>query len=193
MLLVSYGMPRSASTFVYQLSGSLIREHCANVGLEFVDLWYLDSFGLENAVERCRLDDRVWAIAKVHCRPSKSINDSVLVTATFRDPMYCAASLRRVAELEPDRFGQRTFLESHSESMRSVATCREWLQFKRVLPLHFDDITANPHEVANRLAEHCSLVCDAERCVAPFVADKSLIVEYSEGHKLLGPLPYWQK
>lgn len=195
MLIISYGIPRSGSTFLYQLQREMLEMHCERRGMMYLDLEFRNTTAeVEELIAEYADRDDTAAIVKVHCAISEEIatairDERVLASATYRSAVEAAAS-RRAISLVDERFTQASFEKAWTVTLKDIDRFWGWYSTHRVVPVGFPSLVSNPRAVAVSMAVRWKIECDADQLALRY-RDRSLIYEYSPRRKPLGPLPYW--
>lgn len=208
MIYLSYGMPKSASSFCAQIVRELLKRHADANGLRFLMVRDLlpenpqgaffvpsPSFGLDDFL-RVALEassDGVCMPVKLHARITpyaKSLIESgaILASASFRHPGDCILSLmdayrREAADPQrKNRFpGGRDFDSALKACQGSGRVFIEWANVKNVELVYFNDIAANPHGVLERLKRQIGCSISDHEWLDRYLDDKSLIFEFNKG------------
>lgn len=207
MLCFSYGMAKSGSTYVYQMTRHLLWKFARVRGGKTYELGDFvpdlrgDYFPGNRDID-CHLDqimdevgqdlDRVMVIKLYSpCTPKikKLIESgSARATSTYRHPADIGLSLLDVARNEREE-GKTRFssITDHRVAMDTIETnlanLRTWHSCSGVLAIHYDAIAGNPYGVGEALANYLGVDLNARNIVNYFEADKSRIGEFNVGQK----------
>ncbi len=207
MIYLSYGLPRSGSSFCYQIIHDLLARYSVMNGLRLgnirdilpghpYELFFQpsDSSSLDALLEKAlRMSDQKMCLAiKAHCgltEYAKNLleNKKILANASFRHPGDCILSYmdayrREKVEQKASRFPQGNNFERSLEVYEYHAnTFLKWAHTRNVLLIYYDEIVGNPEIVVKRLKQQIGLDIDEAEVLKPYLADKTKILEFNKG------------
>lgn len=210
MIIISYGMVKSASSFTFQLVSGACVEHCNAVGGECYALGgILDEFSGNFVATSSELEDVVielsgldidWGcnfiVIKTHSAPTPRLIEllpelPMCVVANFRDPAEIALSLRDVVIKENhegvSRFNKKyiDLKNSHGGLKFHEKNFLSWVNNIAVHEVFYDEIVCTPVKVLRRLSHTLGLQnVDADKIVSGYLHDKSKIREFNKGELL---------
>lgn len=211
MIVICYGMPKSASTFTVQLATALVDcQHNQSKLYEYLPegvnpsaknkIVYIQE--LDKVI--CDLVDRVPSdrvlVVKTHCPLSKPIESALesgnaLAIVNYRNPYDIMVSLKDVGERErlKEKSKQRpefAWIKSIDDTKRNirgiVSTAKTWLDKKSesLLCISYQSIEKTPLNVALDIDKFIQLnlkPSSIRTIVDGFISDKSKIGEYNVG------------
>lgn len=207
MIVLSHGMAKSASSFVFQITHGLIHSHCRTAGGVVLDLkkYCLSSNGLflndaeniDEVIEKkifeigaSNCDERNYLHIKIHRRCTPYVHQlidegKVIVISTYRDPRDIALSLIDAGRIDKERGKARfTQYETVTDTIDTVEyqlDCfNTWLNVKNIEFISFDQIATKPFDVGKRIAARLKIPYD-ESIVEELLINKSNIWEYNKG------------
>lgn len=197
MIYISYGVPKSASTFTYVVTEHVLR----TAGLAPVELSeaakgnksrlnYVDPIN-GAALDRIRaeLGDRS-AVIKTHGAPDRHVLDAVehgdvFASAVIRDPREIALSLldhgRRSRNLGVGDFADfMTPTDTFSALDDQFARLSRWLQSGKVLLLTYDEIAFDTEFAVQRIIDQLGLPV-AAAAVLSALPDRDKVEQFNKG------------
>ncbi len=200
MIYLSYGMPKSASTFCYQLAESMLRQagHIREeICKKFLPESFHSAFMTLNHDEIVQIDhylpfDKI-LIIKTHAKLSKSINhllDSgrIKASATFRDPRDAAISLVDAGENDRklNKFRKFNEINDLEDAFLVYKYAKynfiQWLTHTNVLKISFNLLALDPIEAALRIRNYLDIDVDVTPIVAKYSENpKKKIWEFNIG------------
>ena len=202
MIILCYGMPKSASSFVFQMvvdmanlagySQSECRERYleADMRHSFQNLYSARFRSFLHAIPKEEL-----YVLKTHGNYCELISQAltrseISALATFRDPLDIAVSLLDVGQSE-----RKSHLADQREYFANIHTiddvvtdidkyvldAEKWLLDPLVLNIPYNDILMNAEAVAIKIQEFFNLGDQAESVCRNYLADKNKIWEYNIG------------
>lgn len=206
MLIFSYGMPKSASTYAFQLSLRLLQRASVSTGFRVLSPkqvlqggdheWYLhenidlDAFAV-HALQRIAEDSGTVSLVKTHHRCTAGVQRLInegkaKAIATFRHPQELALSLIDATRIDVrkgrKRFGLRDIPGTIPAIGRSIDRFKSWLAAPGTFPLLFDELVCEPNHIVCQLAEYFGVDGDPNAVVSYFEKDKQgRIGEFNKG------------
>jgi hypothetical protein len=205
MIVVSYGMIKSASTFVFQISSDILKRRSQEEDVAMVDPSELDarivanfvpgnvdlSAIVEKLLERQEAEGVIHAIVKSHVECPKRIrglldDGEIVATASFRHPAEVALSLIDAAindrKQNRGRFDEYDTWDAAVAQLPYQARCfQSWVESKSVLPVYYDDVASNPLEAMRKVSNLLDYQGPIESIVLPYLENKSKIAEFNKG------------
>jgi len=183
MIYLSHGLPKSASTFCYQLGNEMLRQ-TGHVREEICEIYLpveyhvaFMNFEKDEILQMSDFipDDKI-LIVKTHTRLNDSIDrllkdGKLKATATFRDPRDAAISLLDSGEKDRRLNKNRPFSEIFTldHAFDYLKKYEEiiipWLNHPDVLKLSYNLIAQNPIEAARRIRSHLNIDADVTRVI----------------------------
>ena len=200
MIYLSFGVPRSASSYCYQITELLLQEETKHSKRRFLHLdeispiphrYYFSPEDSKMALDELidylipRVKDDL-IIIKVHCFPTQHIIDlidrkAIFASASFRNPLDVICSLMDAYKHDPIRCPDGSSLEHSVKSvMWYFLAFKEWTQSKNVLPVFYKDIKYNPHIIARYICEQLNIDTSFSYLVERF-QDNRDIIEFNIG------------
>ena len=202
MIILSYGMPKSASSFAFQLVCEMARLEGFDqfkLRTEYFEGEAQDAFQMlndnnfpefVNAVPRDGL-----CVIKTHGAYCKAIEVALdegraRALATFRDPLDIAVSLLDTGESErarPEAEQRAWFANIHTltDTLKtidwSVSEADKWLSDDSVVNVSYRSLFEDPLAVATDLQAHFDLGDHAAEVCDRLLSDKTRILEYNVG------------
>lgn len=199
MIVISYGMVKSASTFCFQITHDMLKANGHDqVAIrsslpprwqnQFQNLRRGDARELHAIVPRNAI-----MLIKTHSLPPKDMKRQLskgiaLATATIRDPRDCVVSYIDAVAREVREGTARRFSTPASSPMEAakiieshVKHAIKWLNLANVLPIPYDLLASDPHTAAERIAMHVGIDVEIDEILRPYLQDRSLIWEYNVG------------
>jgi len=186
MILLSYGMPKSASTFCYQVENEMLcqvghirKEICETyLPVEFHPA-FLEFNNNEIIPMSERIPDDKILIVKTHTLLRDPIDrllksGKLKATATFRDPRDAAISLLNSGEKDRKQNVKRSFsdLFTIDQAIQILKNYEEiltpWLKHPNVLKLSYNLLSSNPGEAAIRIRDYLQIDADVTPVVEKF-------------------------
>lgn len=203
MIFITYGIPKSASTYAFTLIRDLTGRYVDAHRKKLISVYDLgatsqESYFFEPITSGLTLDDLLRratgkvgdgdiVLVKVHCGCSRYARDlirdgQVTAAVSFRHPADCILSLLDAYRKDPGRFKGGRDMETAIDSLRRhTEKFQTWLQ-KENLYIYFDDLVSRPETVAADIAERIGLSVDVSEIVAYYEADKeNNILEFNKG------------
>ena len=205
MVIICYGMIKSASTFTFQVVQELAKKHCANSGLRYVSLPDLDSrfkFGFVDAktdfklllsvLENTALDvfgEQHIAI-KTHAPPVHFneilSKEGVRVVANYRHPADIVLSLVDAAKRDKargrSRFDSYNTLEKAANQLPyQCQSFMQWKQLGDVFNIYYDDVVSEPLNTFRELTSYLNIEQDPREILHYFLNSRNRIVECNKG------------
>jgi hypothetical protein len=198
MIYICYGVTKSASTFLYQLTEETFRSggrRVAHLGPPF-----RPRLSVDNYIERIDLD--FLARLKTELRPDEDVvlkthgllypemrdlvqAGAVLANASIRDPREIALSM--VDHGVRSRHVRQKAFSEHHDVRDTLATLddqferfRVWSSASRVQVFTFNQICFSTAEVVDRLAKQIGVEVDASAVATKF-GDRTRIGQFSKG------------
>lgn len=215
MIYITFGQPKSGSTFVTQLVSRVI-DLSSGIEADEVKRRYLppplqatfqklDGAVLEE-IRSC-IPDNVPYVIKTHRHPDPTVkalveSGAVLACVSFRDPRDVALSLldagtrvRAAGENRPAFTAIRDLDDTLPQVRFGLRNLKQWLDLKRPLFIPFDLIRTAPEAIAAQVIDQLAATSvDPASVVRPFVEDKTRIIEFNKGvagrHMTMMPLEY---
>jgi hypothetical protein len=202
MLFICFGIPKSASTFVYQLVEYAVRNACEVNGRKFSTLRQLNDRYPEHDFVEDVLKDRsdcseenrlehlslfvndllrdhdelrhIDLVVKTHLPCSPIIGEMI-----ERGSLNAVVTFRHPAEMILSRLDMahrdgETF--SHTGLVRAYETCINdfftWVSHSPVLAIYYSQLVIQPHLIAQRIAEHVNYCGDIESYINYLLENK---------------------
>lgn len=198
MLLITYGMPRSASTFIWQLTYDIInytnKQHKLKQLLEphqrpnFIYDISQEIDSISNAIP-----DEAFYLIKTHgeyneeLRPFESRNE-LKVICSIRNPYDLCVSWMDVHEKEmregkprPGFEEANTLAKVVEVVKRDISIAEQWLSAENPLIFKYDEITADHGHLIEAIVEHIGIETYLYDKVYNFYLDKRNITEFNKG------------
>jgi hypothetical protein len=197
MIYISYGVPKSASTFAYVITSTIFKTAgCATVQLSEnakgarSRLNYIDPISWK-AIERVRseIGDQS-AVIKTHSAPDERLkraieNGEILASAIVRDPRDIALSLLDHAE-RSRRSGVGDFAKFHSATDvfelldEQIKRLSKWTASSKVLLLTYDEVCFDTESAVRRIILQAGLPV-APETVMSALPNKEEILQFNKG------------
>jgi hypothetical protein len=202
MIIVSYGMQKSASTFVYQLirdmlenaghnqenirNKFLFKENSApyqNLTGEYLE--YFCSVVPENQIYLIKTHSHLDNLMK-----EMLFNKKALALATYRDPLDIVISLLDVGKSEkllPILQQRQPFADINTVSDAInmldwiIPSAESWLECDYVKPISYVDIYLQPYNVAEEIKRLLNLDVNAKIICEKYISNKMAIGEFNKG------------
>jgi len=200
MIYISYGVTKSASTFLYQLTEETFRaagRKVARLGHPFRPLDSVENYF--NFIETELLDEIEKAIGsqdiilKTHGTPPRDLaqlvaSGRVMVSASIRDPREIALSMldhgNRSRRWRASRFSEFVTVADTLHALDLQAACfLSWAGTPGVAVFKYNDICFESAVVVRRIAAQIGVEVDAEAVTRSF-GSKTLIGQFSKGKAL---------
>ena len=207
MLIICYGMIKSASTYTFQVVEDIVKVDCAQKGLDYIKISQLvDSLEYDfidtntdiktvvDAINSSKYD--FWGehhlIVKTHepvtffekaidCRCTKAI-------LNYRHPAEIALSLTEEAKKEKaqglNRFSAYDSFDKALEQLPyQVEAFLSWYKSKNIVchTVSYDNIAKQPVDVLREVADFIGVNVDIENIVTEYKKDNTKIVEFNKG------------
>lgn len=198
-LIMSYGMPKSASTFAWMLlkavarnsGGTVVTLSAAAKGNNSKEDYVLDLEGdradriAQEVGARCVVIKTHSGVRKFTGYRKRFANSFVFVQ--HRDPREIALSLidhgARARKLGIPDFAQCVDFESTYPFIDDAMQClRGWIRRPNSIAISYDDLCFETDQVIRRICAHLGTNADADRVLAAF-SDKSQIIQFNKGVK----------
>jgi len=199
MILISYGLPKSASTFVFFTLTKLAEGAGSPIWRRLEERMPADRMAaFQPKVDRAYLELAYARWPEDELLPIKTHSaldvfvareiwaGRVKATASFRDPRDSALALldagRRDREAGKDSFFAT--LHGMDDAIRvlrkQIGKTMEWLEMPNVMPVPFDLVARHPDALSRRLADFAGTP-DALSRAAEAVPDKEEVPEFNKG------------
>ena len=197
MIYISYGVPKSASTFTYVVTEQVLKT--AGYELATVSdaakgrksrLNYIDPIAwhtIENVAAEIGVQS---AIIKTHGAPDKCLLEAVerrgvFASAVIRDPRDIALSLldhaRRSRELGGGDFAElETVADTFSVIDEQIDRLQRWMQCRKVLLLTYDEISFNTEMAIRRIIAQLGLSVSAASVISA-LPPRARIEQFNKG------------
>jgi hypothetical protein len=199
MIYISYGVSKSASTYIYQLTEEILRvagRHQAKLSTRIKGHPHK-----ENYVEQMTgevLDDaraeigELDVVIKTHSAPDARVladvaAGRVLASAIIRDPREIALSMIDHGK-RAQTLGLKDFTE-FKEPLNVVNNLKgqivrfdKWVSCDKVAVFTYDQVSFHTSRAVERLAAQIGVAVDPQTVIAPFKA-KSMIGQFNKGQK----------
>ena len=204
MIVISCGMPKSASSFVYLLTHEIVNtvspRHLLKHDLpKHLQEHYLGdvSNNLDTLLAHIP-SDQFYAI-KTHQQIDHHIikllhENKVTGTITYRDPYDVLVSMLDVGKkerLKPKEEQRQEFAVFETienvldEIPNYIYGCSSWLaeadNSPNILKFSYEMIKNNPRDVVEKIASSLGIEVDPHKILDKYLQDKSLIWEYNQG------------
>jgi len=202
MIYISYGQPKSASTYVVWLINRILRVHYKVSPREFRhnvlpkdyrnDFQFVSGRLIETMNEFVPAD--FVCPVKTHAPPDETIvrmlaSAEVKACASFRDPRDVALSLLDIGEKERTKETQRpAFANIHTiddvvpKVAKGLRTLKKWLAVEGVLPVPYEMTARRPDLLVMRIIRQLDLgEMDEEEVLRPLEETKRSIPEFNKG------------
>ena len=209
MIIICYGMIKSASTYAFQVTEEIVKQDCENKGLQFykpsqlidsLEYDFLDrTVDLDNIIDalknsECDFNGEHHIVFKTHMERDfllPLINAfNVKVIASFRHPAEIALSLVDVAKKEKlegkNRFASYDTLSLALEQLPYQIGCfYSWLDSEDfcTFTLNYDLVASFDNVLFESLAEYLSVDCNISKILTFFNENSNRIVEFNKGVK----------
>jgi hypothetical protein len=204
MLYISYGMPKSASSFAFQLAAAVAghlskQSETINKMPEHLRASYFDDINVQFKELDSLVSRQDILVLKTHGPlgpdvKQKILNGQALASITLRDPYDILVSLldagtreRERPESEQRPFFSRIFTmeDALTRIPYQLHSASVWMNHvgdsANCLILRFDELTMNPASAVGKFAEHMDVICDHDSIAQSFISDKSKIREFNVG------------
>lgn len=186
MIYICYGMTKSASTFLYQLTEESFRlagMAPVRLGPPFRPRGSVDNyFDRIDAALLQRIAGEIPAggsiVLKTHAAPTPEVAEriadgEILASATLRDPREIALSMvdhgRRARRWRNASFAEiATPLDAFASLDNQVESCRRWAEIPGVALFLYNELCFETVESLDRLHRQIGLSIDAEQVMRPF-------------------------
>ncbi len=200
MIYLSYGMPKSASTFCYQIANGML--HAAGHSRETICKKYLPPnyhkafMPLVNneILELVELiPESEILIIKTHTSLNETIDSllrtgRIIASVTYRDPRDAAISLLDAGESDRKKNIKRKFNEiwtieeAFDFYTKNQAVTKQWLRHPQVLKLSYNMLALNPHIAAQHIGDYLHINVEIDPIITHLLTDPSKkIWEYNVG------------
>lgn len=208
MIIINYGIPKSASTYLWMLCRDLIYQFHKLNGYRIIKI----SDIIESSPYADFFDPNIFNISidefyrkvnaslssndiiqiKIHHHHTHAISQLLhkhggVATISFRHPAECILSLLDAYKIYPKRFKNgENFQSAFKAIMNSVRICSKWINKNDLTKMsaYYDNFVANPYSY---LYIFSKLICfdvahkDIDKIVNKYENNKSLILEYNKG------------
>jgi hypothetical protein len=203
MLVVCNGLPKSASSFVFQLTRDIC-EAAGHLQAPLIELIppqlvpykpqpyfvQLDDDGMERLLDA--VPPHAFLVVKSHGRLTsklgKALDEGKLLGITsVRDPRDAIVSLIDAGFREKRRPPalRRFTIETHDQAINSIyeqySWVREWSSHPAILTIDFTQSTGFPFETADNIASHLGFDLNVFAIVKSYLRSKDKILEFSSG------------
>ena len=207
MIYISYGIPKSASSFCFLLTKDLLTVYARNnryfmkrIGDFLAQHQYGDFF---LPTEELSLDSLIKKILgssfkniciaiKVHCGISDYIKSLIekgviLASASFRHPADCILSYmdayqREYKNSESNRFkGGESFESCINIFEKAENTFIKWAETENVLLLNFNEVALRPELVVQKMCNQLNFHISADELLIPYKTGQKKILEFNKG------------
>lgn len=203
MIVICYGMPRSASTFAFQLARDIAQTQSDQEQIR----QRLPS-KLRNSY-RERLDEDLEEliacvpahqiyVVKTHCGFNPTIKayletEQAKAIVSYRNPYDVVVSLKEIGEAErskPVTQQRQSFaqIQSYADALTwmpyTIKVANSWLEWQdeRLLLVPFVEVVKDSTAVAEKIAAHLGVTqINAANIVKPYLANRSAIIEFNVG------------
>ena len=203
MIVICYGMPKSASTFTFQLSTDIAYIHD--------DQWQLNkklpeelqsTFIAENLsqviskIHKYIKNDQLYVI-KTHCPLNDTLvkmiqEGNVKAIVSIRDPYDIVVSLKDAGDNERQKelSKQRQYfaeIKSYEDALKLIPAilkdASSWLKYSGSgkLDIPFYKIAREPLLAAREIARHIGVDADVSNIVDSYISNKQSIIEFNVG------------
>lgn len=206
MLYLSYGMPKSASSFCFQLTLDVAKQYMAEKGLKFgkvTRIWPQSRYGLyfapspeidldhfvELALDQIHKD--FFFVVKLHCSCTPFVKKKIAVgeimaSATFRHPADCILSYMdasaREIDRETNRFPEGDSFESALKTYKGVARAfLDWAHIYGINLISFNELAVSPQTVIAKIARQFGVQADSQKIMEPYLSNVNSINEFNKG------------
>ena len=204
MIVISYGMPKSASSFVYLLTNEIVNTISPRYLLKqrlpkHLQKHYIGdvSNNLDTLIEHIP-SDQFYAI-KTHQHIDDHIKyllneNRVIGTITYRDPYDVLVSMLDVGKKERLKIKEEqrkefavfeTIEDALAQIPNYIYGCSSWLaeadNFPNILKFSYEIIKNSPVDLVEKIASTLEIKVDSQAIVDKYLHDKSLIWEYNQG------------
>ena len=202
MIILSYGMPKSASSFIWRLTYDILE--MAGHDQRIIKQAYLNeqqSVNFQNLNDdeleifvKLIPRDQLYLIkthSRLHTVIERAIDEGkAIATATYRDPLDMIISFldTGVSERKKPMDQQRKYfadIETLEDAIRQVdnhvGTGERWLNKSHVENIYYKDIMLSPHIVARRISKVVGVEVDSDAVCNKYLSDKSKIIEFNVG------------
>jgi len=200
MIYLSYGMPKSASTFCYQIANAMLqgaghsREKICNKYLPpdyhkaFMPLVNDEILDLVELIPESEI-----LIIKTHTHLNKTIDTllrtgKIKASVTFRDPRDAAISLIDAGESDRNKNLNREFNEiwtiedAFDYYKKHQSENQQWLKHPQVLKLSYNLLALNPHQAARRIGDYLHIEAEIDPVITDLLTNPdNKIWEYNVG------------
>lgn len=200
MIYICYGITKSASTFLYQLTEEVFREAgrpVARLGPPFTRPGALENyFDFIDDNLLARIDDQTGGadiVLKTHGPPCGRVSDRlasgrVLASASIRDPREIALSMidhgARARRWRSTPFSEFVTLTDTLNALDiQLPFFEAWAAIDRVAVISYNEICYDTATVIATIADQLNVKVAADRVLARF-QDKRLIGQFSKGKAL---------
>lgn len=203
MILICYGMQKSASSFAFQLSKEVANTRYNQWELnQILPEELKPAFVANNLFETITKlieyihDDQIYVI-KTHCALSEEVKEliregSAKATISVRDPYDIVVSLKDTGETErrKELSKQREYftkIMSYDDALKYLPpilkNVSSWLEYKKsgMLTIPFSRIAEDPIAVTQDIAQLLGVTVDAAGIVEPYTSSKKPILEFNVG------------
>jgi hypothetical protein len=200
MIYISYGVTKSASTFIYQLVEEIFRmsgRQPAKLSTTLKGRPHVENYVepisgeiLDRVRKEVRGQD---VVIKTHGAPDNVIlaqvaSGHVLASAIIRDPREIALSMvdhgERARALGVKDFTDFTEPRLAIENLkRQIERFNRWTSCKAVLVFAYDQISFETTKAVQILAAQIGVDVNPEVVIAPFAAKKSKIGQFNKGQR----------
>lgn len=200
MILVCYGMPKSASTFAYQMAIGLL-EAAGHVQSEIAERYlpeelradFFDEDNIDLEALLAHVPPYAVRVIKTHAR-LESVGQSVFdprvkAIVTARDPRDAILSAMDTAKRELKKARQVgtgfTDLLNFDAALpfyrQQMLFSLDWWRQSGFLKISYRELALQPYRAAERMNKYLALGVNSEAVVNYFLEDRSRIVEFSTG------------
>lgn len=206
MIVISYGMVKSASSFTFQLIQDLVKNHIQSseaqlhsVGglLPYINGNFVsDEFELEAVIlditNSENFSDGDWVVIKTHSKcdgKTKKLltENDIKATANFRDPAEIALSLRDVV-IKENKEGINRFNKKYLNISKSINSLKyhennflSWYSNQNTLPIFYDSLVMGPDDVVKLIADHLGFASVSPKTILKNYEDRNKIREFNKG------------
>ncbi len=203
MLLICYGMPKSASSFAFTLAKDIAQTISNQWKLkqelqeELRNSFISGSLGSTLKKIDCYIPHKEIYVIKTHDLLDEETKELLLkgkakAIISYRDPYDIVVSLKDTGEREQRKPQNKqrhyfTQIQSYEDALKKIPNilknAKSWMDYKdtNLAKISFTEISQTPSVVAQKIADYMEVNVDVHSIVEPYVSNKESILEFNKG------------
>jgi hypothetical protein len=200
-------MPKSASSFCYQLVLDVLKKYSEHYGMKMANVQDVlpgyqfsgffdpsDGLSLDRFIEKALEVSRQGKCigVKLHCNPTKYTKSLIeakviFANASFRHPADCILSYMDAHRKEVEEKNQVRFEagETYQTTLQTIKNqgniFLEWAKIGQIVVIYFDNLAKSPQDFINRVGHQIGINVNAEALLQSYLNKKEKIWEFNKG------------